>query len=405
MRYVVTQLGARMHYAVPSALAKADMLGVFYTDFVCPSWLSTALNLLPAPFLPDGLKRMAGRIPPGMPSTLVEGFQTFGFQYLRKRKSDRSASDRTRTYLWAGETFGSRVIQRGFGDAKAVYGFNSASLEIFKAAKKLGLKCVLEQTIAPKYIEDKLNRDEQKRWPGWENPQERDVYLEEFVRREEEEWKLADQILCGSNFVKECIRKAGGPYQKCKVVPYGVGRVPERSVPSRAGKEGPLRILTVGAVNLRKGAPWVNQLSKSLKEKAVFRWVGPVQITEEAKKRMATTVELTGPVPHQDIDRHYEWADVLLLQSVCEGSATVIYEALVRGIPVICTKNSGPPAFRAQGLYVLPAQNFQAAKRKIAELVRMKRNGKTLCVSPELMSFASFGAYEKRLLRELARKQ
>src|SRR5436309_15926178 len=38
---------------------------------------------------------------------------------------------------------------------------------------------------------------------------------------------------------------------------------------------------------------------------------------------------------------HYRWADVLLLPSVCEGSAMVSYEALSAGLPVLTTPNAG----------------------------------------------------------------
>ena len=52
-------------------------------------------------------------------------------------------------------------------------------------------------------------------------------------------------------------------------------------------------------------------------------------------------MELAGPVPRSVVAEHYAWADVFLLPSVCEGSATATYEAIASGIPVICTPNAG----------------------------------------------------------------
>ena len=37
----------------------------------------------------------------------------------------------------------------------------------------------------------------------------------------------------------------------------------------------------------------------------------------------------------------YKWADVFVLPSICEGSAMVTYEALIHGLPIITTYNSG----------------------------------------------------------------
>ena len=54
-----------------------------------------------------------------------------------------------------------------------------------------------------------------------------------------------------------------------------------------------------------------------------------------------TDVELTGHIPRVEIARHFAWADVFLLPSICEGSATVTYEALAAGLPVIATPNTG----------------------------------------------------------------
>ena len=39
--------------------------------------------------------------------------------------------------------------------------------------------------------------------------------------------------------------------------------------------------------------------------------------------------------------QHFRWADVFLLPSICEGSATVTYEAIAHGLPVVTTTSTG----------------------------------------------------------------
>src|SRR5207237_513109 len=50
-----------------------------------------------------------------------------------------------------------------------------------------------------------------------------------------------------------------------------------------------------------------------------------------------------GPVPRTRMPALLRWADLLVLPSICEGSALVTYEALATGVPVIGTPNAGAP--------------------------------------------------------------
>ena len=110
---------------------------------------------------------------------------------------------------------------------------------------------------------------------------------------------------------------------------------------ARPPHDGPLRVLTVGTVCLRKGAPYVLEAAKRTKDIATYRMVGPIGVTPQAEATLRQHLELTGAVPRSRIIEHYRWADVFLLPSLCEGSANAIYEALATGLPVICTPNAG----------------------------------------------------------------
>ena len=123
------------------------------------------------------------------------------------------------------------------------------------------------------------------------------------------------------------------------VVPYGVDTPRLRDYSESQNRKGKtlceerndrraLRVLTVGSVGLRKGAPAVYEAAKAMQGRAQFRWVGRVELLPAAAERMRTHVELTDAVPRSEVHTHFAWADVFLLPSVCEGSATVTYEAL-----------------------------------------------------------------------------
>jgi glycosyltransferase involved in cell wall biosynthesis len=402
-RYAVAQLGARMHYAVPRALASADLLERFFTDGVSPKWLAYLIQIIPR-FLDVGiLRRAAGRLSPKVLDGKIRAFPIFGLYYFLRRYMSRQPEDRIYSFLWAGKRFSTLVRKCGFGKANAVYGFNSASLEIFQEANQQGLKCVLEQTIVPKSYEMRLLEAEQKKWPIWEKHLNHTSPLQEFIQREKKEWQLADTIVCGSAFVKDALQQEGAPAKKCAVIPYGYAwegkhKATTTGMPSCEK----LKLLTVGTVNLRKGAPWLLALATALKDSVHFRWVGSLQISKEAQLEMLGHVELTGAVPRLDMNIHYEWADALILLSVCEGSATVIYEALARGIPVICTTNSGPPLKNSKWQQILPPCDTKAALKSVQCFKRWKIDGCLPSVPEKEKLFVSYDAYVSRLTHVLS---
>ena len=269
----------------------------------------------------------------------------------------------TQAFLWANRRFGELVSGADWGAADSVFTFNGAGLEILQRAKQRGLFAVSEQTIAPSAIEQALLREEQALHPGWERPLKND-FAEEFSRREQQEWRLADLILCGSEFVRHGIRQCGGPVEKCAVIPYGVdgpeaGQESKLQNPKsqRQGKRGPLRVLTVGTVGLRKGAPYVLAAAKALQGCAEFRWVGAINLLPEFAASMARHVQLVGAVPRSEVSAHYRWADVFLLASICEGSATASYEALAHGLPVVCTPNTGSIVREGTDGFIVPVRD------------------------------------------------
>lgn len=385
--WLVCLLGARMHYAVPRILAQAGRLECFFTDLCATSGWPRWLRILPPALRPAGLRKILARNPVGVPSERITAFNNFGMQYARRRKSARNASEIAQTSNWANHHFGQLVCDTDWGRAGGVFTFNGAGLEILERARREGLRTVMEQTIAPSAIEQKLVSAEQQLHPDWEQS-ERNESLAEFSRREQAEWPLSDLILCGSEFVREGIRQCGGPVEKCVVVPYGVD-VAEANTESgkwKAEKETahhpgplsnaerktnrPLRVLTVGAVGLRKGSPYILEAAKLLKGKAVFRMVGGIVVTHEAEVRLGEFVELAGAVPRGEIARHFAWADVFLLPSLCEGSATVTYEALAYGLPVICTPNTGSVVRDGVEGFVVPARDAIAIAGRIERLAQ-----------------------------------
>jgi glycosyltransferase involved in cell wall biosynthesis len=360
-----------MHYAVPRMLHAAGMLAGLYTDICAVTGWPRLLAGVPARWRPAGVRHLLGRVPHGIPTPKIHAFSGFGWQYARRRNAARNANELTAVYLWAGRRFCELMLRRGLGTAGAVFTFNSAGLEVLRHARLRGLRTIMEQTIAPRELEQRLLVEEHQRFPGWETAAAADASVTDFCKRERSEWQEAERILCGSTFVRDGIAACGGPVERCVVVPYGVdGRF---SVPHRPPHGGPLRVLTVGVVGLRKGAPYVLEAARQIGARAEFRMAGAVGVSRQAEQELRRHVQLLGPVPRAEIVDQFAWADVFLLPSICEGSATVVYEALQCGLPVICTPNTGSVVRDGVDGFLVPIRDAQAIVDRLEILASQPR--------------------------------
>lgn len=395
-RWVVARLGAAMHYAVPRILHHAGALERFYTDFYsgdAGSWLFSAL---PASMRPAVVNRLLGRHTNDLPREVIHSFPLLGLEYFARQALAKDTESRSAVYLAGGKKFAGAVARSGFGGAGGVFGFNTASLEMLQAARQRGLMTVMEQCIAPRGYEEELLAAEQERFPGWEPPRVRGPATQETIEREREEWDAADLILCGSEFVKRGVEYCGGPAERCLVVPYGVDA---RFAPvSREGRSGPLRVLAVGEAGLRKGVGDAAEVGRLLGSDVHIRWVGGVPLSAQARAQVSATVELTGAVPRVSMRPQFEWADVFLLPSICEGSATVTYEALMSGLPVVTTPNAGSLVRDGVDGFIVPIRSPEA----IAAALRRLHQDRALLAAMssathESMQQVSLEAYARRI--------
>ncbi len=395
---LVAQLGARTHYAVPRILHQKGILQHLYTDICATQGWPKYLKLIPEQFQPKAVARLAGRIPQSLPNKLITAFSNFGLEYVRRLQKAKSDSEVIQTYLWGGETFCKLILDRGL-NGTGVYTFNSAGLEILTAAKAKGIKAVLEQTIAPYQIQYELLQQEQQLHPDWEDPIEKTKYHQQYIDRENQEWEAADLILCGSEFVKESIQKCNKKVKQFAVVPYGVSNQFPLSQ-HESTRKGKLRVLTVGSVGLRKGFPYVLEAAKRLKEQAIFRAVGPIQVSFGARVSLEENLQLMGQIPRSQVQKHFEWADIFLLPSICEGSATVTYEALAYGLPVIATPNTGSIIRDDIDGYIVPIRDVDSIVEKIELLISQPQKLADMRQNAiERSVYGSIDSYAERLTK------
>jgi len=366
MKFVVAQLGARMHYAVPRILWNLDKLSKLYTDIASIGIVGSCANVLSrAPIA--GIRRLKARSPEGIPDALIRHFPGFGLSYRLRALAARSHTGKTVVSLRAGSDFCRRVVREGFGDARGVYVFSSMGKELLEAARDRGVYGALEQINAPRRLFDRLYREEAAAWPGWESCPYRDDISEEFIAQEESEWRLADRVICGSQFVAENVSTNAPMNGKCSVVPYGIDWEPGTA--RRRRNQDNLKVLFCGRASLIKGIPYLVKALAMLKSpRVVCRVAGGHVLSEQARKDLSKVAEVVGMIPRNKMRAMYDWADVFVLPTLCEGSATVCYEALACGLPVITTSHSGSVIRDGREGFIVPIRDSFALASAIDHL-------------------------------------
>jgi glycosyltransferase involved in cell wall biosynthesis len=400
-------LGARMHFAVPALLADAGLLHTFYTDTYVGNkpWLSKILDRVPGDLRPESFDRLSGRSSPGIPGERVVSFGLFGLSYFLNRRRPMTPSAFAKLASRTNRQFGSRVIQAGLDGAKVVWGFNGAALEIFQHARARGIFCVLEQTIAPRKLELELLKDESARWPEWQR-QSYEEGADSLAEREAAEWALADRIVCGSHFVAEALVDEGVRRDQINVVPYGVDLTHFKSVSPRNGEA--LNLLFMGEVGLRKGVPYLLNALRELDrpEQIRAKLAGPIALERSRISKYKQWCEFVGAVTRAKARELYSWADVFVLPSICEGSATVTYEAMACGLPIITTRASGSLVRDGIDGFIVDAGDVEKLRLRIALLCDdLHLRSQMSAAAVERREEISLAAYGKRLLNVLSRER
>lgn len=190
---------------------------------------------------------------------------------------------------------------------------------------------------------------------------QRDVYLRECerwgirpnfsmteatCRRMDEEGHRADLILVPGEHVRRSFVANGFADEKIVKIPFGANLAKFFDEPRRqpeATPDGPLRVICVGQIGLRKGQLYLLEAARQLGPKIVeLTLVG--RVSKDLARRLA---RYEGGFTHHDhvpntelramLRRH----DVFVLPSLEEGMAVANCEALATGLCVVTTEPSG----------------------------------------------------------------
>jgi glycosyltransferase involved in cell wall biosynthesis len=364
----VAQLGARMHYAVPRLLQNHGMLKEFFTDFWYPEWQKKwpmFSKLIPRRW--SGL--LETRNHTELHDAAVVHFPRLAFRYNRGLSVAGTREEKTEAFLKFGQLFCGKVLEQASHLPDIVYGFNTASLEVFEYFNSRGIKTVLEQTLVPRHSEERFLADE---YASRGLTYETGSFQEAYIRREEAEWEIADHIVCASEFVKKELVRFGVEKEKINVIPYGFSTSGNVDVPpiKNDDETRPLKLLFVGNGGYRKGIPYLIEACKKTSAANVqCTIVGAMEDSLIAETKRLSHVNMLGSVNRDEVESLYREHDLFVFPSLCEGSATVIYEAMAYGLAIVCTPNSGSVIQDGKEGRLIPTKNSNAIANAVNDYV------------------------------------
>jgi glycosyltransferase involved in cell wall biosynthesis len=149
------------------------------------------------------------------------------------------------------------------GKIDAVHAWPMGALRTLKAAKRLGIPTFLERPNAhTRFAYEVVAKECEKLGLSMPRGHEH-AFKEDWLKIEEEEYRLADYLLCPSDFVARTFLDRGFPPAKLVRHQYGFDEATFYTPPSRRPSDEPFTMLFAGGCAPRKGLhyaleAWIN---------------------------------------------------------------------------------------------------------------------------------------------------
>lgn len=238
-----------------------------------------------------------------------------------------------------------RALPRLADRVDLVHAWPLGALETLRVARRLGIPTALERPNAHTRFALEVVRAECDRLGVELPPDHEHAYNDAILHREEEEYELADSLLCPSDFVVRTFLDQGFEREKLVRHTYGYDErkffPPARRDPDRHG----LSVLFVGVCAVRKGLhfaleAWLRSPASATGSFLIAGEFLPAYEEKLAHMLAHPSVHVLGH--REDVPELMRSSDAVILPSVEEGFGLVCVEALASGaVPLVsdaCTE-------------------------------------------------------------------
>jgi glycosyltransferase involved in cell wall biosynthesis len=383
-KWICCQIGAREHYAVPRALHQTGRLAELYTEF----WAGPLVRFAGGTGFRI-LRSLATRFHEELANAKVKSWNCRSLFWearvrnqVKRKKQKGESGGIYHGFIDVGRRFAVRVRQElmrrsdVMSDA-ILFVYDTGGLEAMEWCRERGIRCVLNQ-MDPNRVEVEMVREEEKHWPGWAvRPVE---FSEEYFRRREQEWFLADRVVVNSEFCRQALVKQGVPTEKLVVIPLCFETKSENAKAEiryqsqvsgfNFSASSPLRVLFLGQVILRKGIQYLIEVARQFgQENIQFDVVGPIGVSQEAVSSAPRNVTFHGRATRDQTAKWYRQSDVFVLPTLSDGFALTQLEAMAYGLPVITTPCCGDVVTDGIDGFIIPPRDRDALARTLQRYV------------------------------------
>ena len=241
-----------------------------------------------------------------------------------------------------------------------------------KTARKYGMKVLVDHSaLHPEQTESNLKED-YERWN-----------ISVPIAPNNGVWKNviadcaeADILMVNATHIRDSFIERGYDSAKIRVVYLGV-RDDFRDVNIKRVKSGKKndipKVLFTGAFYLLKGAEYILESLKILKERGVivhYDIVGSVIAPKKLLEKYSNLpITYYGQVPQEELKQFLTNSDIYLFPSLADGCAQSGMEALTAGLPVVATYQSGLPIKDGETGCVVPMKDAKTIADKIEWLI------------------------------------
>jgi glycosyltransferase involved in cell wall biosynthesis len=314
----------RVLYSFPHKIG-ADR--ICYTAWQQVSGLATAgVDVLAMP------ASLARPVPAKAWPTLAKGKWRIPFKALGKYRAFR-----LHDYIVA------RRLEELAGEIDLVHVWPYGALETIRTARRLGIPTVLERPNAHTGYAYEAVRTECRRIDVQLPPGDDYTYRTDVLAREEEEFQLADYLLCASDFSAKTFRDRGYPAEKIIRHMYGFDEA--LFWPDTRARRSKFTVLFVGVAAVRKGLHIALEAwsQSPARHDGAFMIAGEIAADYGKQLHQSLTQSSVFVLGHRrDVPELMRKADVLVLPSLEEGFGLVCAEAIGTGcVPLVseaCTE-------------------------------------------------------------------
>jgi glycosyltransferase involved in cell wall biosynthesis len=212
--------------------------------------------------------------------------------------------------------------------------------------------------------------DEQQRWCGGAY---RGHPSEDMVARVEEEYSLVDRIRASSDWTRDSLSSGGVDRTKISVLQQPI-ELDRFTAPPRLPGDGPLRLVFVGSLDLRKGFVYLLQAVRRLNGAATLELVGGTvdRCTRSLLEREASGLAVVSAPG--DPRPAFARAEVSVLPTLEDGSPFAAAEAMASGLPLIVTNCCGAREWVDAGRtgWIVPGRDPDALMHALQDAIRRR---------------------------------